>query len=33
VKILVWEDNIEKYIRGIAWKSVDWIYLAQVRDP
>jgi hypothetical protein len=27
-----WENNIRMDLRGIRWKDVDWIHLAQVRD-
>jgi hypothetical protein len=28
-----WEDNITTDLREIAWESVDWMHLAQYRDP
>jgi hypothetical protein len=27
-----WEDNIIMYVRGIGWRGVDWMHLAQDRD-
>jgi hypothetical protein len=27
-----WEDEIRMELRGIGWRSVDWIQLAQDRD-
>jgi hypothetical protein len=27
-----WEDNIRTYLKGIEWKGVDWMHLAQDRD-
>jgi hypothetical protein len=28
-----WVDNIKMYLREIGWDGVDWIELAQDRDP
>jgi hypothetical protein len=28
-----WCDNIRMDLREIGWDGVDWIYLAQTRDP
>jgi hypothetical protein len=27
-----WEDNIRMNLKEIAWRDVDWMHLAQVRD-
>ena len=27
-----WEDNVKMDLKGIGWKGVEWILLAQVRD-
>jgi hypothetical protein len=28
-----WEDNMEMYLMKVGLLGVDWIFLAQVRDP
>jgi hypothetical protein len=27
-----WEDGIKIYLRGIGWRGMEWIHLAQDRD-